>query len=204
MFCLGVALFMSTLAVFFTDVVDMYQLLLQAWFFLTPIIYPRQMFPAHYGWLMQLNPMYPLIELFRRPIYAGQLPAMHMIARRRSPGRLRRWSSVRGCSRARPMSSPTAEPMLPPSPGETSRAVIRLENVSVRYRLPRERITSVKDYAIRLLKRQIRLRRVLGAARRVARGAAGRDARHHRPQRRGQEHAAEDWSPGSCGRRTGG
>jgi len=34
--------------------------------------------------------------------------------------------------------------------------VIRLENVSVRYRLPRERISSVKDYTIRLLKRQIR------------------------------------------------
>jgi ABC-2 type transport system ATP-binding protein/lipopolysaccharide transport system ATP-binding protein len=51
------------------------------------------------------------------------------------------------------MSSPTAEPGLQPPPGEP---VIRLENVSVRYRLPRERITSVKDYAIRLLKRQIR------------------------------------------------
>ena len=78
-FSLGVALFMSTLAVFFTDVVDMYQLLLQAWFFLTPIIYPRQVFPARYGWLMSINPMYPLIELVRRPIYAGQLPEPQLV-----------------------------------------------------------------------------------------------------------------------------
>jgi len=60
-------------------VVDMYQLLVQAWFFMTPIIYPRDMFPAHYAWLMHLNPMYPLIELIRRPIYAGQLPGAEMI-----------------------------------------------------------------------------------------------------------------------------
>ncbi len=73
-FCLGVALFMSTLAVFFADVVDMYQLVLQAWFFLTPIIYPRQVFPHRYDWLLQINPMYPLLELVRRPIYAGELP----------------------------------------------------------------------------------------------------------------------------------
>ena len=73
-FVLGVALFMSTLAVFFADVVDMYQLLLQAWFFLTPIIYPRQTFPAEYSWLLDLNPMYQMLELVRLPIYAGQLP----------------------------------------------------------------------------------------------------------------------------------
>ena len=33
--------------------------------------------------------------------------------------------------------------------------MIRLENVSVRYRLPRERIASIKDYAIRKVKGQI-------------------------------------------------
>ncbi len=53
------------------------------------------------------------------------------------------------------MSSPTAEARAAgPAPG-AAEPVIRVENVSVRYRLPRERITSVKDYAIRMLKRQI-------------------------------------------------
>lgn len=75
MFALGVALFMSTLAVFFVDVVDMYGLLLTAWFYLTPIIYPREIFPTQYVWLLHLNPMYNLLELFRAPIYLGVLPA---------------------------------------------------------------------------------------------------------------------------------
>jgi ABC-type polysaccharide/polyol phosphate export permease len=78
-FCLGVALLMSTLAVFFADVVDMYQLMLQAWFFLTPIIYPREVFPQRYAWVLDLNPMCPLLELFRRPIYAGELPDLRTL-----------------------------------------------------------------------------------------------------------------------------
>ena len=55
------------------------------------------------------------------------------------------------------MSSPTASdatPGLAPVPA-TAEPVIRLESVSVRYRLPRERIASIKDYAIRRVKGQI-------------------------------------------------
>ncbi len=55
------------------------------------------------------------------------------------------------------MSSPTAEPAAGAASPATPAVepVIRLEDVSVRFRLPRERITSVKDYAIRLLKGQL-------------------------------------------------
>lgn len=74
MFCLGVTLFMSTLAVFFADVVDMFQLLLQSWFFLTPIMYPLDIMPDGFRQWMVVNPMYHLVELFRAPILSGQLP----------------------------------------------------------------------------------------------------------------------------------
>ena len=80
MFALGVGLFVSTLAVYFTDVVDVYQVLVQAWFFLTPIMYPLDVFPKEYGWLVVLNPIYCLIELCRRPIYDGVLPDTLTIA----------------------------------------------------------------------------------------------------------------------------
>ena len=79
MFSLGVALFLSTLAVFFADVVEMYQVLLQALFFLTPIMYPKDILPAEYVWFMNLNPMYNLIELFRAPVYLGMIPGPHTI-----------------------------------------------------------------------------------------------------------------------------
>jgi ABC-type polysaccharide/polyol phosphate export permease len=73
-FSLGVALFMSALGIFFSDVVEMYQILLQAWFYLTPIIYPAQMLPDRYSWILWVNPMYHMIELVRAPIFLGQLP----------------------------------------------------------------------------------------------------------------------------------
>src|SRR5262245_31501850 len=74
MFTLGVSLFMSTLAVFFTDVVDIYGVFVQALFFLTPIVYPKEIFPAGSAWMLNLNPMVSLLEMFRAPLYLGQVP----------------------------------------------------------------------------------------------------------------------------------
>lgn len=80
-FCLGLTLLMSTLAVFFADVVDMFALILQSWFFLTPIMYPLDVLPARFQRWMVLNPMYHLIELFRAPIVTGHLPSLnHVLA----------------------------------------------------------------------------------------------------------------------------
>ena len=73
-FALGVALFISTLAVFFVDVVDIFQVVLQAWFFLTPIIYPPDIFPAKYAWFLKINPVHYLLETFRAPLLRGVLP----------------------------------------------------------------------------------------------------------------------------------
>lgn len=73
-FSLGVALFVSALGVFFSDVVEMYQIALQAWFYLTPIIYPVEFLPAKYAWIVWVNPMYHMIELVRAPIFQGHLP----------------------------------------------------------------------------------------------------------------------------------
>jgi ABC-2 type transport system ATP-binding protein len=56
------------------------------------------------------------------------------------------------------MSSPTESDViesLAPVPA-SEEAVIRLEEVCVRYRLPRERIVSIKDYAIRRVKGKVR------------------------------------------------
>jgi ABC-type polysaccharide/polyol phosphate export permease len=74
MFALGVGLLLSTIAVFFTDVVDMYQVVVQAWFYLTPVMYPQSILPANIAWLMNLNPLHHLLEVFRVPLYLGTLP----------------------------------------------------------------------------------------------------------------------------------
>lgn len=75
MFTLGLALFLSTLAVFFVDIVDMYGILLTAWFYLTPIIYPLSVVPERFAPIINLNPMTTMLELFRSLIFAGELPS---------------------------------------------------------------------------------------------------------------------------------
>ena len=74
MFTLGVSLFISTLAVFFVDVVDLYSVALSALFYLTPIIYPISIIPERLLPVMRLNPMNILLEIFRALIYLGELP----------------------------------------------------------------------------------------------------------------------------------
>jgi ABC-2 type transport system permease protein len=74
-FALGVGLIFSTLAVSFPDVSEMYQILLTAWMYFTPIFYPEDVMPeATRVWIFGLNPMYYLVKLFRSPIYEGKLP----------------------------------------------------------------------------------------------------------------------------------
>lgn len=73
-FTLGVGLFISSLAVFFPDVAEMYQVLLTAWMYLTPIIYPETMIPAKWLPYYQINPMYWMVKIFRLPIIDGRLP----------------------------------------------------------------------------------------------------------------------------------
>lgn len=77
MFSLGLGLLISTVAIYFSDVAEMYQIVLTAWFYLTPIIYPLEILPDLYQqWILYLNPMYYLISLFRAPIYEGRIPSM--------------------------------------------------------------------------------------------------------------------------------
>lgn len=75
-FTLGFGLFISSLAVFFPDVGEMYQVLLTAWMYLTPIIYPESLISARYLLIFKLNPMYWMVKMFRLPIFEGRLPTL--------------------------------------------------------------------------------------------------------------------------------
>jgi ABC-type polysaccharide/polyol phosphate export permease len=74
-FALGVGLLISTWAVYFPDIAEMYQIVMTAWMFLTPIMYPESILPEAYrSYVTMLNPMYHMVKLFRLPIYYGRLP----------------------------------------------------------------------------------------------------------------------------------
>jgi ABC-type polysaccharide/polyol phosphate export permease len=79
MFTLGIALLLSTLAVVFVDIVDIFSVLLSAWFFLTPVIYPIQVVPSQFVTLIRLNPMTIMVELFRSILYFGQIPPLPLL-----------------------------------------------------------------------------------------------------------------------------
>lgn len=76
-FALGVGLLISTWAVYFPDISEMYQIILVAWMFLTPIMYPEQILPEAYRvYITMLNPMYHMVKLFRIPTYYGRFPTL--------------------------------------------------------------------------------------------------------------------------------
>ena len=74
LFCIGLGLLISIIAVFFSDFVQMYGVILRIWFYLTPVIYPESILPEKYLWIVKLNPMYHFLRCWRDPIYLGTLP----------------------------------------------------------------------------------------------------------------------------------
>ena len=79
-FSLGVGLLLSTWAIYFYDVTEMYQIFLTAWMYLTPIIYPEEIVPDGVRtWLFTLNPMYHLVGIFREPLYNGTIPDVRQL-----------------------------------------------------------------------------------------------------------------------------
>ncbi len=75
-FTLGIGLILSTLSAYFPDVSEMYQILLTAWMYLTPIIYPETIIPENLLWAFRFNPMYHLVKMFRLSIFEGRLPSL--------------------------------------------------------------------------------------------------------------------------------
>ena len=76
-FSIGMGLLISTWAIYFPDVSEMYQIIVSAWFYVTPVIYTESMLPERIRvWMHYLNPMSGIVNLFRMPIYEGRLPTL--------------------------------------------------------------------------------------------------------------------------------
>jgi len=79
-FSLGVSLILSTMSVYFPDIKEMYQIIIQAWMYLTPIVYPVHILPETYRfWFLHLNPMYYMVSMFRASIYDGVWPTADIV-----------------------------------------------------------------------------------------------------------------------------
>ncbi len=91
MFTAGVALAVSALNVFYRDTAHILQVLLLAWFFLTPIFYPISVLPRNASllgisidvwlWTRRLNPMASIIASYHDLLYYGTYTAPEFLVR---------------------------------------------------------------------------------------------------------------------------
>ncbi|HWS90864.1 MAG TPA: ABC transporter permease [Pyrinomonadaceae bacterium] len=71
---LGGAWLVASLGVFVRDTAQVLGLLLTAWMYLTPIIYPEQVVPQRFRPALELNPFTPLVRSYRRALLEGLQP----------------------------------------------------------------------------------------------------------------------------------
>jgi len=67
----GAAWLVAALGVFVRDIVQGVALVLMAWMYLTPIIYPESLVPENYRRAINFNPFTPLVRNYRRVILDG-------------------------------------------------------------------------------------------------------------------------------------
>jgi ABC-type polysaccharide/polyol phosphate export permease len=78
-FTLGATFFFAAANVYYRDVSHILQILLQVWFYVTPIIYSLDFFPAKYRTFFKLNPLQYFFNGFRLSVYYGLLPTWESI-----------------------------------------------------------------------------------------------------------------------------
>lgn len=74
LFTFGLALLVATANVFLRDLSHGLGPLLHLWFWLTPIVYPASIIPPSLRWLMRLNPMTHLLNIYRSLLLHAALP----------------------------------------------------------------------------------------------------------------------------------
>jgi len=75
-FSLGIGLIVASLALHFHDIADIYQVLLTAWFYATPIIYPYDTLTPTVKHLLYFNPMSHIVQLMRNSFYYNYAPTI--------------------------------------------------------------------------------------------------------------------------------
>ena len=90
-FAIGITLILSTLEVFYRDTHMIMDVAMQAWFFLTPVIYSVTSLPTQVTllgvtfnpqvWIYRLNPMASIINTYQDILYKGTLTSVDFLSR---------------------------------------------------------------------------------------------------------------------------
>ncbi|WP_443191333.1 ABC transporter permease [Pseudomonas indica] len=74
LFSAGLGMLLGVLNVFFRDVGQFFGIVLQFWFWFTPIVYPIGILPEGIQWLVQLNPLTSLMQAYQGVFLQGVWP----------------------------------------------------------------------------------------------------------------------------------
>ena len=83
----GLSVWLSALVAKYRDLRHAIPFLVQLWMFATPIVYPLSMIPSKWRWLVALNPMTGVVEVFRRSVFARPIDVMPLV-----------WSALLACA----------------------------------------------------------------------------------------------------------
>jgi len=77
---LGLGLGAAALNVFYRDVDPLLKLVIQVWFYASPILYPVSLVPEQWSWLYFLNPMAGIIAAYRDVLIYKTLPGDYLLS----------------------------------------------------------------------------------------------------------------------------
>lgn len=79
-FCLGLGMLLAQSSVFFRDIQYIYNAIITAWTYLTPLFYPISLLPDQLRYMVEtFNPMYFYITQFRQIVLEGRMPEPYLI-----------------------------------------------------------------------------------------------------------------------------
>lgn len=73
-FTAALSLIVASFNLFYRDIQYLLGLIINIWFYLTPVIYPIEQFPVKYRFIFQINPMSVIINAYRQVILGGKTP----------------------------------------------------------------------------------------------------------------------------------
>lgn len=72
----AIGMFLGSINVYFRDITAIVPILLMAWLFLTPVVYPLESVPVKFQIYAKLNPMTGILEGFRSALLVGEIPEL--------------------------------------------------------------------------------------------------------------------------------
>lgn len=74
LFAFGLGIILGLLNVFSRDVGQVLGIVMQLWFWLTPVVYTAEILPQRFRTILEFNPMTPLVRIYQQALLSGRAP----------------------------------------------------------------------------------------------------------------------------------